>query len=67
MLFRSDVNGDGLINVSDATLTQQLAAELYIPLQAQKTAADVNRDGKIDVSDATMIQQFAADIIHGFD
>lgn len=62
-----DVNGDGLINVSDATLTQQLAAELYIPLQAQKTAADVNRDGKIDVSDATMIQQFAADIIHGFD
>ncbi len=62
-----DVSGDGLINVSDATLTQQIAAELFIPSQAHIIAADVNRDGKIDINDATMIQQYAADIIHGFD
>ena len=62
-----DVSGDGLINVSDATLTQQIAAELFIPSQAHIIAADVNRDGKTDINDATMIQQYAADIIHGFD
>ena len=65
-LSLGDVNGDGLINIADATLVQQFAAEIEKPAQAQKTAADVNRDGRTDVADVTLIQQFAADIIHGF-
>ena len=54
-----DVNGDGDINVVDATAIQKFAAgienEDFI-----REAADVNGDGKIDVVDATQIQRYAA-------
>ena len=62
-----DVNGDGAVNITDATLTQQIAAEATAPTAAQKTAADVNRDGRVDVNDATLIQKFAADVIRSFE
>ena len=61
-----DVNGDGKIDVSDATIVQMFAAEVIIPTDEQKKAADVNNDGKIDVTDATLIQMFAAEIIDHF-
>ena len=67
VLTTGDVNGDGAVNITDATLTQQIAAEATAPTAAQKTAADVNRDGRVDVNDATLIQKFAADVIRSFE
>lgn len=51
-----DVNGDGSINVSDATeITKNFVKG--IPL-AIPTVADVNKDGTINISDATAIVKF---------
>lgn len=48
-----DVNGDGKIDVSDATEIQKFLAELVELTPERKQAADTNADGKVDVSDAT--------------
>ena len=61
-----DVNNDGKIDVTDATLVQMIAAEILVPTDTQKLAGDVNKDGKVDVSDATLIQMFAAEVIFHF-
>lgn len=56
-LMMGDVNGDGIVNVNDATYVQ-----LYL-LQNTSIdvgAADVNGDDKITVSDVTEIQLIAA-------
>ena len=65
-LKRGDVNRDGRIDISDATLVQKFAAELAVPSEAQIYAADVNGDGKTNVSDVTLIQQYVAEIIRKF-
>ena len=61
-----DVNNDGKIDVTDATLVQMIAAEVVVPTEAQKAAGDVNKDGSVDVSDATLIQMYAAETITHF-
>ena len=61
-----DVSGDGNVDITDATIVQQFAAEVVVPTAAQKTAADTNHDGAVDITDATMIQMYAAEIIHSF-
>ena len=61
-----DVDGDGKVDINDATLVQKIAAELIVPTEIQKKAADVNRDGSVDINDATLIQKFAAEIINRF-
>ena len=66
-LIKGDVNGDGRVDINDATLVQQCAAELVTFTDAQKSAGDTNGDGKVDINDATRIQQFAAEIIQSFD
>ena len=53
-----DVNGDGIIDVSDAMLICQIYLGNVIPTDTQKKAADVNADGTIDVSDAMMVCQY---------
>jgi hypothetical protein len=50
-----DVNGDGKVNVSDATLALRIAVGLAQPTLAQLEGADVNDDGKVTVSDATKV------------
>ena len=61
-----DVSGDGNVDITDATIVQQFAAEVVVPTAAQKTAADNNHDGAVDITDATLIQMYAAEIIHSF-
>ena len=58
-----DVDGNGIVNIIDATLIQKAAAEFIELDETQRQAADVNDDHKIDVSDATIIQKFAAEVI----
>lgn len=55
-----DVNQDGIVTVSDATLTQQGAIELVELTKTQRQLADVNNDGYVTVSDATCVQRYAA-------
>ena len=64
--IKGDVNGDGEVDVADATSVQLIAAELLNPTEIQKLAADVNGDGKADVNDVTLIQLFAAELIASF-
>ncbi len=57
-----DANGDGKINVKDATQIQKAAAALVTLDDMQTLAADSNGDGTVNVKDATAIQKFVAGI-----
>ncbi len=61
-MIYGDVNADGNVDVSDATLIQMYSAGLKISGVFLAAAADVNSDGKLDVVDATLIQKFSAEI-----
>ena len=61
-----DVNLDGVVDVSDATVIQMASADLTTLSELQKSVADVNSDGVIDINDATYIQMYAADLINEF-
>jgi hypothetical protein len=54
-----DLNGDGNVNVQDATLSLRIAVGLLTPSDAQKAADDANHDGKWNVQDATLILRAA--------
>lgn len=54
-VLAGDLNGDGRVNVADATLALRFAVGLATPTAAQLAAGDLNHNGKIDVSDATRI------------
>ena len=58
-----DVDGNGKVDISDATAIQLYLAEMANLTDEQLAAADVNNDGKTDISDATQIQLFLAEII----
>ena len=62
-----DVNGDGKINIKDATMIQKAAAKIIELTDDEKLRADVNADNKNNVKDATAIQKFVAKIETGFD
>ena len=61
-----DVNGDGKVNVKDATMIQKAAAKITKLTDDERLRADVNADSKVNVKDATAIQKFAAKIETGF-
>src|SRR5690349_12419511 len=50
-----DLNGDGKINVSDATATLRFAVGSLTPTDEQKRVGDLNKDNKINVLDATLM------------
>ena len=50
-----DVNGDGIVNVKDASAIQKYAAEMTVELNLK--LADYNKDGYVNVKDATDIQK----------
>ena len=60
-----DVNGDGRVNVFDATSVQMTLAEKPGYEIAEGTiefaTADVNKDGRLNIFDVTRIQQFVAE------
>lgn len=66
-ILMGDADSDGQINVNDATLIQQYAAE-FIPVEQLNTqAADINRNGVVEISDCTIIQRYIAEFISDFD
>ena len=58
-----DVNGDGKLNIRDATLIQKYLAKLETLTEAQLKAADYNKDTKVNIKDATAIQKKLAGLI----
>jgi len=67
-----DVNDDGKIDATDATLvlvnySLLSTGEKMQLTESQQKAADVNGDGKIDASDATMILQYYSYLSTGGD
>lgn len=65
-LMWGDVNGDGIVTVSDATAVQRHIAEFEEISKDYVKAAYVGGDGTLSVKDATLIQQYAAEIINHF-
>ena len=61
-----DVNGDGKVNIKDATQIQKVAAKIIELTSDEKLRADVNADAKVNVKDATAIQKFVAKIETSF-
>lgn len=57
-----DADGNGKVNVKDATLIQKHAAKITEIPEEDFDAADVNADGKLNVKDATAIQKYVAKI-----
>lgn len=51
--LRGDVNGDGLVDITDATVLINML--LYGTTETGNQAADVNDDNAIDITDATML------------
>ena len=54
---KGDVNGDGLVNSSDARLVLQYTVDLAELGEAQLEQADVSGDGQVNSTDARMILQ----------
>ncbi len=57
-----DVNKDGFVNVTDATLIQKYVASME-PKNFDPDFADTFPDGRINIKDATVIQKYVARII----
>ena len=60
-----DVNGDGKVNIKDATQIQKAAAKILTLTEAEALRADVNADNKVNIKDATAIQKYVAKIETG--
>lgn len=58
-----DVDLNGVIDISDATLIQKYIAHLETIDEIQLKVADVNGDKNVDIKDATRIQQMLAHLI----
>lgn len=61
--FIGDVDGNGKINIKDATAIQKHIAKLIAIDETKFIYADTDKDNKITVKDATRIQKFLAQII----
>lgn len=66
-ILLGDANGDGKVNVTDATNIQQYVAVLTTLNEACQKAADVDGNGIINVADATAIQRYVAGFETGYD
>ena len=60
-LAGGDVNGDGTVNINDATDIQRHLAELTTLTDSELAAADANGDGVVDINDATHLQKYLAE------
>ena len=61
-----DVNGDGKINTSDATLILKFSAGMYAIGEKAQKAADVNDNGFVNTADAVLILKYAVGMITEF-
>ena len=58
---KGDVNFDGKLDITDATLIQRYNAEFVLFNDDQMDVGEFNGDGMVDVSDVTAIQRHLAD------
>ena len=61
-LAEGDVNGDGKVTGTDASIVLRYVAELKTLTEEEKEAADVSGDGKVTATDASIILQYVAGI-----
>lgn len=61
-----DVNGDGDVNVIDATMVQKHLAELTRLSEDKLKCADTDKDGVVSIKDSTQIQKYIAQLITTF-
>ena len=61
-----DVNGDGIVSISDATAIQRHLAQLELIPEEKLNAAMVNDGKTLTISDATTIQRKLAEMIDRF-
>lgn len=61
-----DVNGDGVVNSIDATITVRAALNVLTLTDEQTVAADVNGDGVVNSIDATIITRYALKVLEKF-
>lgn len=54
--IKGDVNGDGEMNISDATAIQMYLASFWRMTESSVTLADMNNDSLVTISDVTAIQ-----------
>ena len=60
-VLKGDADGNGVVNVKDATYVQKHVAEMEDALTINIKVADMDGDGKITVADATLIQILIAE------
>ena len=60
---RGDANGDGYLDIDDATTIQRFCAELPVTDNWDEIAADADKDGIVDMVDVTLIQRVLAEMI----
>ena len=53
-----DVNGDGIINSTDAAIVYRSVNGRYTLTDSQKLSADVNGDGAVNSTDAALIYRY---------
>ncbi len=61
-----DVNGDGIVSISDATDIQRHLAELEMIPDEYLPYAMVSDDDELTISDATLVQMYVAEMIDRF-
>ena len=61
-----DVNGDGIVSISDATDIQRHLAELEMIHDEFLPYAMVSDDNELTISDATLVQMYVAEMIDRF-
>ena len=58
-----DANGDGIVDVSDATIVQRVATLISVPYsEDQLMCADVDGDGSLTPVDSTLIQRYSTNL-----
>ncbi|MEE3491949.1 M4 family metallopeptidase [Ruminococcus sp.] len=62
VILLGDVDGDGVVDVTDATLIQRYDVEMVELADWQLKAADVDGDGEVTILDVTWIQRYIAEM-----
>ena len=62
-----DADGDGAVNIKDATAIQKHSAGIITLAQSNEVSADTDGNASVNVKDATAIQKHIANIETGLD
>jgi streptogramin lyase/methionine-rich copper-binding protein CopC len=54
-----DLNGDGRVGISDATIALRIAVGLRVPTSSELAAGDLNGDGRISIAEVTRVLRIA--------